>query len=858
MKDRKTTTRKKDDRNRDLMRRWLDGLCRGEGEERRVTVHSEPFKENLSLQPFKENLSYTNRPIRIAGRVFEGGLSILTNGSAEQSTHRSVEIRSTVPMTRFRAMVGLDDNSSVRKMAGVTVVFSIEAGGRELWRSSPMVPADAAQAVDVALDGVCCLVLKAGAGSDSAYHWTHADYADAVVELADSSVHTVARTLDEQRLEAAIRPPLSFRLGGRSSEEFFKTCRHEASVTEVEGGGRVGIVRYRDDVSGVTCRIEARQFCDFPVVEWIARFTNDADRESPLLEDVRALDMAWPAPAPARLHCARGSNEQPDDFQPVIEELGTIRSDLRTVRLDAGSDGRSSVPWLPFMNLETAGEGLVLAIGWSGQWSAEIGREAGTGAMRLRAGMDGVHLRLHPGESIRTPRILLLYWQGEPIDGNNLLRRYITAHCAPLCDGRPVEAPACFPTWGGMPTPKHLTFIKRLGEQGIKYDCYWVDAGWYGTSATPCPDVFNGDWWKVGDWRVNRHYHEHGLKPLSDAVHAAGMKFLLWIEIERAMHGMPVTLEHPEWFLSKTDDPRKENDHLLLDLGRPEARAWAIETVAGLVETEGVDWYRQDFNMEPMEYWRTHDEPERRGMTQIRHIEGLYAFWDELRRRFPHLIIDNCASGGRRIDFETLSRSIPLWRSDYGCFAEAEADGLQVHAAGIACWVPISTGGGIYPPGDTYFFRSNLSAALAEVGICPDAAAIDKFIAGTDNFPWEWYRRMLADYYRARPLFAGDFYPLTSITLLPDAWLACQLHRPDLGRGFVLAFRRSQSPHSTAVFPLKGLVPGKTWRFEDADSGQCRDVKSGKLLKTGLKVSLPETRSCCLLFYETKVVSKNR
>ncbi len=50
-----------------------------------------------------------------------------------------------------------------------------------------------------------------------------------------------------------------------------------------------------------------------------------------------------PAAAPARLHCARGSNEQPDDFQHIVEDLGTIRSDLRTVRLDAGSAGRSSI-----------------------------------------------------------------------------------------------------------------------------------------------------------------------------------------------------------------------------------------------------------------------------------------------------------------------------------------------------------------------------------------------------------------------------------------------------------------------------------------------------------------------------------
>lgn len=837
MKSRCPVTKKEANTSRDFMQCWFDALCRGAHDERRITIHGKPFRESLS---------FANRPIRVAGRVFNSGLAMLTDGS--------VEVHSATPMIHFRTMAGLDDNPIARRMILTSVVFSIEADGRELWRSSPMAPTDSAQAVDLALDGVRCLTLKAVMVSESARalknYWAHADYADAAVELADGSVHTVARTLEEQRLEAALRPPLSFRLGGRASAEFFRTGRRESSITELEGSERVGVVRYRDDVSGVTCRIEARQFRDFPVVEWTARFTNDSDRESPLLEDVRALDLAWPAPAPARLHCARGSDERPDDFQYVVEELGTIRSDLRTVRLDAGSAGRSSVSWLPFMNLETVNEGLMLAIGWSGQWSAEIGREAETGAMRLRAGMDGVSLRLHPGESIRTPRILLLHWQGEPIDGNNLLRRYILAHRTPLCDGRPLEAPACFATWGGQPTPKHLAFIKRLDEQNLKYDCYWVDAGWYGTVATPCPDVFSGEWWKVGDWRVNRHYHEHGLKPLSDAIHTAGMKFLLWLEPERALHGAPVTLEHPEWFLSKTADPRKEGDQLLLDLGHPSALKWAIETVAGLIEMEGVDWYRQDFNLgDPIMYWQAHDEPERQGMAQIRHIEGLYAFWDELHRRFPRLVIDNCASGGRRIDLETASRSIPLWRSDYGCFAAADPDGLQVHAAGLACWVPFSAGGCICPPGDSYYFRSNLSAALVEAGLCSDATRVDELITGKGDYPWDWHRRMLADFYRARPLFSGDFYPLTSITLLPDTWLVYQLHRPDLGQGLVVAFRRAQSPHPTAVFHLKGLALGQSYRFENADSGQCRDIAAGELAQTGLEVSLPDPRSSCLLFY---------
>jgi alpha-galactosidase len=825
----------------DFMQRWLEALRSGTRDERRFGIHCR--------NPFKETLSFANRPIRINGRPFDSGLALLTDETAE--------IRSAAPMTRFRAMVGLDDNAVARRMVLASVVFSVEAEGRELWRSTPMGPTDPAQAVDVALDGVRSLTLKATMVNEAARalsnYWAHADFADAAVTLADGTTHTVARTLDELRLDQAVQMPLSFRLDGRSSDAFFKTCRRQATLSDWQDGRRQLTLRCHDDASGLTCRLEAWQYDDFPAVEWIAHFTNDSEQDSPRLEDVRALDLVWPAPAPARLHSARGSDERPDDFQPVIEELGTIRSDLRTVRLSSGDVGRSSIDWLPFMSMETGNEGLAVGIGWSGQWSAEIGREPAGGNMRLQAGMDGIRLRLHPGESIRTPRLLLLQWQGEPVDGNNLLRRYLLAHGVPQLDGRPVEAPACFATWGGQPTPQHLAFIKALGERQLKFDCYWVDAGWYGTATTPCPDVFSGEWWKCGDWRVNRLYHPQGLRPVADAAHAAGMKFMPWVDIESASYGVPLTREHPDWFLAKTPGPRQENEGMFLNLGHPEALAYAIETISDLVRHHGVDWYRQDFNLGgPMEFWKANDAPERQGMTQIRHIEGLYAFWDELRRRFPRLVIDNCSSGGRRIDLETVSRSLPLWRSDYGCFAEATADGLQVHAAGLASWVPLSSGGSICPPGDTYHCRSNLSAALIEAGLCNDATRMDALLGDGGSFPWDWYRRMLAEFYRARPLFYGDYYPLTSVTLLPDAWLAWQCHRPDLGQGLVVAFRRLRSPHATAVFPLKGLARGRRYRFEDADSGTCREVSAGKLTKTGLKIELPEPRSSCLLFYQVQ------
>ena len=79
-------------------------------------------------------------------------------------------------------------------------------------------------------------------------------------------------------------------------------------------------------------------------------------------------------------------------------------------------------------------------------------------------------------------------------------------------------------------------------------------------------------------------------------------------------------------------------------------------------------------------------------MSEIRHIEGLYRFWDYLLARFPNMVIDNCASGGRRLDLETTSRSIPLWRTDYNY---GEPNGYQNHTHSLNMFLPLN-GTGTY------------------------------------------------------------------------------------------------------------------------------------------------------------------
>ncbi len=657
--------------------------------------------------------------------------------------------------------------------------------------------------------------------------------------------------------------PFSFRCGARSSRDWLR-LEDAAHVTSPwKDGTRTHTLSWPDAASGLRCELELAEFADFPALEWVIRLSNEAATETAAVSDFKALDIVWPAvdkTVMPELERAFGADGREDDFQLVRDELRqSMWGNSRTIRMDGavnaafrkarnGSclqvDGRPSATWLPFFNLRTGGDGLMLGLGWSGEWFAEFAH-GGDGTTRVAAGMEHLDLRLRPGESIRSPRVLVLFWNGGTRHAHNLLRQFLLAwHCPKDARGAALTTPICCGSWGGMVTSGHLQIIASIAQHRLPYDYYWVDAGWYGTATEPCPDVFKGKWWIVGDWRVNRNYHPDGLKPISDAAHRAGMKFLLWFEPERAKHGTPVTLEHPEWFLRRDAAPPREGDDLLLNLGDPAAWQYIVDTVSALIAENGIDGYREDFNFDPSPYWRQADEEGRKGLTEIRFVEGVYAFWDELRRRHPGLLIDNCASGGRRLELETLNRSLALWRTDYNCFPFMNPDASQVHTAGLAQWIPANSTSPCAVPGDTYQARSAFSAgfvfSIGEFGL-RDLTSPD--------YPWDWHRRMLDEAARLRPYFYGDVYPLTPCAISPEAWSVLQLSLPATGTGAILAFRRPESPVSAATFQLQGLCPERDYAFTDADTNTTCRLPGRQLLESGLPLSIDTPRASRLLFY---------
>jgi alpha-galactosidase len=313
------------------------------------------------------------------------------------------------------------------------------------------------------------------------------------------------------------------------------------------------------------------------------------------------------------------------------------------------------------------------------------------------------------------------------------------------------------------------------------------------------------------------------------------MKLVLWFEPERCAANTWITQTHPEWVLGGAGGG-------LVNLGHPEMLKWAIEHFDKLIKEQGVDLYREDFNIDPLDYWRKNDAPERQGMTENLYLQGHLAFWDELRRRHPDMLIDSCASGGRRNDLETLRRAVPLLRSDFhgpGVYDQpALWYGNQGHTYGMSMWVPFSGKGEFY--NSNYAFRSQICPSMG-VGYDP-ARPID----------WPALKKTIVDWRAVADEFYGDFYPLTKYTLSEDDWMAWQFDRPEQGKGMIQAFRHTNSLYESARFKLQGLDPAASYLVTNLDAPGETEVSGRELSEQGLLIVIKDRPAAVLYTYKKK------
>lgn len=622
-----------------------------------------------------------------------------------------------------------------------------------------------------------------------------------------------------------------------------KTRRVSSTITET-------VFQGTEPETGLELRIEVLRYLDHPALEWVAWLTNRGDQPTAVVEDLLAVDATFRGDAPVLYH-GNGDFNSESGYSWRYSDL----SHRESVDV-APQGGRPCDGAFPYFRLLFEGCGLTLAVGWPGQWRAHF--RAHEGGVNVRAGQEQTRLRLLPTETIRTPRMTLVGWDGDESRAVNLWRRWYFQHVMPSHGGQRLKplleamATGEGEEFTGATEANQIEFQREFAERGIDYDVWWIDAGWY-----PCSDpTGKRDWRITGTWTSDPERFPDGLNRVSKSAASHGAELLVWFEPERVHPGTWWYQSFPDWML---DRPREEfgvaqppspmQSSWLLDLSNDGCRSWVADYLSHLVTEFGLGIYRQDFNFPPLEHWRFHDAEDRDGMTENLYVQGYLELWDSLLERHPGLLIDSCASGGRRNDLETMRRSVPLHYTDYGYgihpvkldFQRTMFEWLPYFKETTLSWdVGDAVARGLpAKEEDAFAFHCALAPML---GVMVD-------IKRPEDYDFALVRKMVGVWRRAAELLQdSDYYPLTPPGRTGREWVGRQFCDYDERVGFIQVIRLSQSEESRIVVYPRRLSADAHYLMEEAESGQRLRVSGAALNSEGFTVELPP-RSGSIWFY---------
>jgi alpha-galactosidase len=537
---------------------------------------------------------------------------------------------------------------------------------------------------------------------------------------------------------------------------------------------------------------------------------------------------------------------RPASFEPGRE------GDLRWRNLPDGSYSHGSSKYgMPFaiINNAVTGESFVLHFAWSGNYSFQLFNThdpaRDDAELYFRVGLSGPGpLRLlSPGESVSTPSVYIGHFLSDLDTEVQALHRYErSAILPPLPQGRlrPVEANS----WGFVRDEISEESLKAVidtsAEVGV--ELFTIDAGWFGDVGSKWLEV-------VGDWKVGSRL-PHGLEPIFDYARKKGLLCGLWVDIERIGLDSELRKKHPDWVIQVHG---VSGDRTALDFTKPQVVKFAEDTITSLIERYKLDVFRLDYNTDIGRAGAQDNQMGFEENTSWRHYQALYAMYERLRRRFPNLMLENCASGGGRNDLGMLRNFHWAQVSD--------------EWGGVRTLKPLNGFSIVFPPeygmsyvgfmgpdnyryGDVDFrFRGQMFGQLCLGGIVPDLL----------HFPDEYRDRVRHNVM----LYKSFIRPILPTALVyhhtpilpntePGSWAVIEHAAPDHSKAYAGIFRLAGAKEDTYLFKPRGLDPSKTYKVIFDNTNVSVHMKGIDLVNQGLSIRIGQSLRSELLLFEAE------
>lgn len=641
--------------------------------------------------------------------------------------------------------------------------------------------------------------------------------------------------------------PLSFRYGGQLLHGIPASWRPQRRLETLDSCRQRVTLSGSDPASGLRLSFELTNYRDHPVCEWVLWLENAGSEDTLPISELMGADLTLPMAAGAPWRLWSGVAESHDDKNYSFSTTALAQGDDLHF---TNRGGRPSDGAFPYFRLLGDDGGYALAIGWPGQWQCHY--DIGADGVQWRAGQGELACVLRPGERIRTPRLTVMSFAAAD-DPVNCWRAWYRAHILPrAADGQPLQPRLCGYARRGADIEHcsetcdtQLAFIREARAKGFHFHSWWIDAGWYPCTLPPekrTASPWMADkpthWVYTGDWRPDPARFPQGLKPIADELASENAELLLWFEPERIFAGLGTDGMPDDWWIKLPG-----NVNSLLNLGNNDCRQALTDKINRQIRDNGIRVYRQDFNFDPLPYWRQVDAaqgPQRQGVCENLYIQGYLAYWDALLAANPGLWIDSCSSGGRRNDLETMRRAVPLHYSDYGY--ELYVDKQRYHHV-LYQWL-------MYFKDAQKFCLQNKDRAVDDFAATASMAPMTLLpLCFPADFATDSMLAIAERWSQLRPFFVdGDYYLLSEELFGDDRWLARQFHDSAWQAGAVILLRNEHASDASFQLRLRGLDPDRDYVLSDLRDGRQHSASGRRFSKEGMAIALPQ-RGATVLHY---------